>query len=625
MVRIDGTHFKDERGRTLMLRGVNLGGSSKVPRRPDGATHRLEGFYDHRDVSFVGRPFTLDVAAEHLDRLKRWGLDTLRFLITWEAIEHAGPGIYDEAYLDHVAALVEEAGRRGFTVLIDPHQDVWSRFCGGDGAPGWTLEAVGFDLRRLHRTGAAFLHQVAGDPLLPMIWVTNGAKLAAATMFTLFFGGDDFAPLATIEGEPAQGFLQRHYIGAVSQVARRLRGMPQVMGYETINEPLAGYIGLADLAAPAPLVEVGPLPSPIEGMALGEGLAQEVETWKPTFFGPRKTSPTRLDPRGARAWQDEVRCLWRENGVWAIDGQGRPRLLRADHFSHVRGRRVDFPNDYYKPFANRFAAGIRLAHPEAAIFLNDAWNHGPPRWTEGDAPEVAYAPHWYDGYVLFQKSYSPWAAVNNRSRKIIFGPGPIRRCFADQLGELRAGAAERLGGVPALLGEVGVAFDLDGGRAFRTGDFKAQLAALDRSFRAVEDSLLSCTLWNYTPDNTNARGDGWNGEDLSIFSRDQQDDPSDPDSGGRALDAAVRPYPRATAGEPVRLRFDRRSRRFEYEFLHDPEVTAPTEIFVPRFQYPEGFVVEVSDGRVRADEGAQLVVYRHGEDRSRHRVVVRPR
>jgi hypothetical protein len=150
MVRVTGPHFTDEHGRTLLLRGVNLGGSTKVPYRPNGATHLREGFFDHRRVSFVGRPFPLEEADEHLGRLRSWGFNFLRFLVTWEAIEHAGPGVYDEEYIEYVREVVDKAGRHGFSLYIDPHQDVWSRFTGGDGAPGWTLEAAGFDVTKIH-------------------------------------------------------------------------------------------------------------------------------------------------------------------------------------------------------------------------------------------------------------------------------------------------------------------------------------------------------------------------------------------------------------------------------------------------------------------------------------------
>ncbi len=107
MIKIDGKWFKDELGRTLILRGANLSGSSKIPYTPDGATHLKENFFDHRNVSFVGRPFPLEEADEHFSRLKSWGLTFLRLLVTWEAIEHAGPGIYDEEYLDYIYQVVK--------------------------------------------------------------------------------------------------------------------------------------------------------------------------------------------------------------------------------------------------------------------------------------------------------------------------------------------------------------------------------------------------------------------------------------------------------------------------------------------------------------------------------------
>jgi hypothetical protein len=142
--------------------------------------------------------------------------------------------------------------------------------------------------------------------------------------------------------------------------------------------------------------------------------------------------------------------------------------------------------------------------------------------------------------------------------------------------------------------------------------------------RAIEDTLAHVTIWNYTSDNTNARGDLWNDEDLSIFSRDQQTNPDDINSGGRALEAVVRPYPRATAGEPLRMRFDQRRRMFEYTFRHDPAVAAPTELFIPNVQYPHGYQVTVSDGAYVIDSEAQTLRYAHGTARATHTITCAP-
>jgi hypothetical protein len=148
---------------------------------------------------------------------------------------------------------------------------------------------------------------------------------------------------------------------------------------------------------------------------------------------------------------------------------------------------------------------------------------------------------------------------------------------------------------------------------------------MDRTLRALDDALLSGTLWNYTADNCNARGDLWNGEDLSIFSRDQQRDPQDLHSGGRALEAVVRPYARAVAGEPLRMSFDRPRRVFEFVFRHDPSVSAPTEIFVPDYQYPRGYRVTVSDGSFEAIPAAQTLAYQHGTESATHTLRILPR
>lgn len=121
-----GRWFKDEYGRTLLMRGVNLAGSSKLPTHPyPGSTHLYDEklFWDHQGVSFVGRPLLLKEARLHFARLRAWGLTLIRLLIPWESIEHAGPGIYDEEYIDYLRQLIGMMPEYGLKCFIDPHQD----------------------------------------------------------------------------------------------------------------------------------------------------------------------------------------------------------------------------------------------------------------------------------------------------------------------------------------------------------------------------------------------------------------------------------------------------------------------------------------------------------------------
>jgi len=141
----------------------------------------------------------------------------------------------------------------------------------------------------------------------------------------------------------------------------------------------------------------------------------------------------------------------------------------------------------------------------------------------------------------------------------------------------------------------------------------------------MDDALVSYTLWNYTPDNTNAHGDLWNDEDLSIFSRDQQIDLDNINSGGRALEAIVRPYASKIAGEPLKMSFDIKSKRFEFEFRHDPAVEAPTVIYIPNFQYPQGIRVTVSDGTFEHSKDLQVLTYLHTKQMQVHRLRIEPK
>ncbi|MCD6425962.1 MAG: cellulase family glycosylhydrolase, partial [Anaerolineales bacterium] len=538
-MKMDVSDIKDEFGRTLMLRGVNLGGSSKVPFTPNGATYRQGNFYDHRNVSFVSRPFPLAEADEHFGRLRSWGFTFLRFLVTWEAIEHAGPGIYDQEYLDYVKAILEEAAKHEINVFIDPHQDVWSRFSGGDGAPGWTFDLIGMDITKFQETGAAFTHQDHGDPLPQMIWSTNATKLAAATMFTLFFGGGDFARFTKIEGESTQEYLQRHFIASIQKLAEYVSDLPNVVGFDSMNEPVEGWIGLKDLNKRITTVEKGFIPTPFQAMQLGSGIGIKLEKWERGVLGPRVVRREMANPDGVSVWKDGYDPIWQRNGVWKMIDK-KPVLLQPNHFGYRQGQIVDFNRDYYVPFNNRFAEAVRKIQPASMIFVEKGFGPDGPAWGSEDAQDIVYAPHWYDPVVLVMKSFNSWINYDRRKKQFLVGSRRIASSFREQLSRPLVHAREKMGNVPVLIGEVGIAYDLDNKSAYGDGDFSAQEKAFNRTLIALESNLHHFTLWNYTADNTNARGDQWNDEDLSIFSRDQQVDPGDINSGGRALAAVLR-------------------------------------------------------------------------------------
>ena len=610
-IGINTQYFIDTKNRKTFFRGVNLGGSSKIPVFPDGATYKKDGFFDHLNVSFVGRPFPISQADEHFERLNKWGFNFLRLLTTWEAIEHCGPGIYDEEYLDYFEEIVKKANEYGFTIFVDPHQDVWSRFTGGDGAPGWTLELAGFDIKKIHTSGAAIVHNVQGDPYPRMIWPTNYQKLAAATMFTLFFGGKDFAPNFQIAGVQIQDYLQDHYINSILQIVDRLKKYPHVIGYDSLNEPSNGWIGHPDLRENHGRLKLGEMPTPWQSILLGDGREQEVEIWKIRMLGLQLTDWKMINEKEIRAWQTGTECLWKQHGIWTTDDKNNPVLINPFYFSEVNGEVVDFSSNYLKPFINRFSSAVRKVDEDAMIFIEGVPDIPLPEWTEQDAQGIVNATHWYDGVTLLTKNFNPNFTMDIERMRIAYGKKKVRKVFYQQLNRIKNDSITKYGNVPTVIGEFGVPFDLNKKKAFITGDFSNQSEALDLYYQIIEELFIDSTIWNYTSDNTNEHGDLWNDEDLSIFSRDQQVDPENINSGGRGLKAFIRPYLRFITGNPLRQSFE--YRRKEYTLLFEDDKDGELVVFVPDYQYPRGFRVEFENGEWKlSDEEQEIHIDYHG-------------
>lgn len=133
MREVGGVHYLVEKGsgRQAFLRGVNVGGATKIPvnysNSSDAGFCELGQFGEvypalvgnsnsgvdgslsnTKSISFVGRPFPLSEADAHFRRLRAYGFNFLRFLVTWEALEGAAPGVYDLEYVEYVAAVLKK-------------------------------------------------------------------------------------------------------------------------------------------------------------------------------------------------------------------------------------------------------------------------------------------------------------------------------------------------------------------------------------------------------------------------------------------------------------------------------------------------------------------------------------
>ena len=435
-LRIEGRIFRDTKNREVTLRGINVAGDHKFPSSPKLPSHVTEQFYDGDNVSFTERPFSLEEAHTHFSRLKRYGYNTIRYIWTWESIEHEGPGKYDEEWIKHTISLLRCAKDYGFYIFMDPHQDVWSRFSGGSGAPMWTLYAVGLDPKKFLPTEAAIVHNhwPDGPENFPkMIWSTNYWRMVCQVTFTLFFAGKIYAPKAIINGKNIQDYLQEHFIGACKHLAQRIHEAGDlendvVIGWESMNEPNKGLIGHENISVipPDQKLHKGTSPTAWQAILLGSGRACEVDTWEIGGLGPYKTGTRLVDPKGTTAWlssdYDDTKygwkrdpgwklgeCLWAQHGVWDPSND---QLLNKEYFATEpkTGDKIDyeyFTNHHFMEYYRRHRDAIRSVHKDAILFCQPPVMEIPPslKGTKDDDPNMVYAPHFYDGITLLTKKW----------------------------------------------------------------------------------------------------------------------------------------------------------------------------------------------------------------------------
>ena len=178
-------YLLDSLGRYVHLRGVNVSGSHKAPptevhlvvnnmdaNQPEGErsrpsryplvdTTRVECLTDFPipedciqpgpdgqpctksdtcEIDYVGSPFPLDEADQWYGQMAGLGFNSVRLITNWESIQPYRPGselcknserytdeCYDLEYLAYYEQLIVEAKKHGIYVLVDMHQDIFSR------------------------------------------------------------------------------------------------------------------------------------------------------------------------------------------------------------------------------------------------------------------------------------------------------------------------------------------------------------------------------------------------------------------------------------------------------------------------------------------------------------------
>ena len=532
----------------MKFRGINL--PAKLPSYGQDPSI----FYSQKqNVSFIDTPFPLKTAPEHFQRLANYGLNLLRLNVTWEAVMHQGPGIIDTNYLAYLSKLIDIASSFGLHVIIDPHQDVWSRFTGGDGMPWWTLDVAGFQTNNddIHESEGAIVHHLHDTTKYPpakMIWMTNYGKLATATMFTLFFAGDEYAQGIHVEEHYAkifhqhfpnhvgaggtstggnkvtmQQFLQCFYLQYFDVLAKLVKDKPNVIGFNTMNEPSNGYVGVNDLNKRSIPMPFGTSHSYFDGMKMGGGetLCREYYS-APFVFHSKKL----INPRNKMAWKSLQHDIWHKVGVYDIHPSSGQRTLRDPaHFS-LRGR--DFIQSYMVPLFHKIQTTVSRHNPKFIIYaepfidVND--HHCPNAPTTINNNQYAWSPHWYDGATLLSRRYFEWLALDDEKELPVLTPRFIAWTFKRLLRHLKQTGNHKL---HVVLGETGVPFDIN-----NTNNYHESTKALNRIMKAIEANDLDFTLWNYYPNNTALNGDDWCGEDLSIRMTDRN----------RALLTLIRPF-----------------------------------------------------------------------------------
>lgn len=412
-------------------------------------------------------------------------------------------------------------------------------------------------------------------------------------------------------GVHIQDFLQQHYRDAWLQVVDRVKDKPNVIGYDVMNEPPTIFVLMTVAAA---IFDVGV-----------DGIVQDVLK---SLFPANPELATELYAVISALGLLPKDTTPETKAAWGFEGADLFAMLDLNIMTdavHLQGLYDFVGTAIQKADPNAViwierGAGISMLSAPGGLGAYETYLRWPRNLAAGtdDATDpdyfldqVVFAPHWYPDIY-------PFIGLNQPPRS--FTPSEQHhKQYVDKLTEVKGWAAYSFSNPPTVLGEFGTYFNFNVPRllpptapdayealeaAYSRVSYPVSSEILDNYYEALEALYLPRMQWCFSAQNDFFYGDWWNHEDFSLI---------DPNGAPRSHSAWSRPYARATSGKPISMHFYSDHHYFDsdkgkvdplHEFVLEfasKETDAPTEVYVPLHQYPDGFYVWLSDGTAAFD------------------------
>ena len=255
---------------------------------------------------------------------------------------------------------------------------------GGDGAPGWTFEAAGLDFTKFHAADAAHVMQAKydyarGGRQRQLSADELGAELPAASehdhVDAVLRRPRLRARRARSTARTFRTICRIIICRRMRQVALRVRDLPHVIGFDTLNEPGEGMIGseldyrheVSTAENPSP-VRPGVALSSLDALLLARGVSRELPRYKRAADGSVvRAASTIANPNGVSIWRDGAGCPFEAAGAYRYSN-GVAEVLRNDYFTHVGGSQDRSRSGLHAAvLPSRRADGSRRARRLAAV------------------------------------------------------------------------------------------------------------------------------------------------------------------------------------------------------------------------------------------------------------------